>query len=1334
MAVVVTIALEKSATALQANNSIPGTQIAPTITALQYGGFMGAWTNGAGQMFARKFLTTGAVDGASAFVGTVGVAASTPHLVTLADGTVRLSWADPTGAMGATIDPAQLGQVFFAGTPVAGVAAGPVSFPIALPLAAGGYATVFQVDPPSSDTADLWIRSNQANPLTLDAGTGAQKDPSGALLSTGQYVVAYDASNPTAGAQQAQFVAVNRYTEQGQIIEQITFTGAKNPDVGALADGSWVAVFEKTDATNDSGVHLVIWRPGQGPNGAGGAAVAEVAVDTGTGDQVAPKVYVTALGIAVSYVSNGSAMLRLYDHKGVAYGPAMSIGPAGEVDVAVDVNGAIAVVRSSPETDGDGGSIRLDAWQATRISTGDGANDSAGAGDDADRVRDIMIGNGGDDSLKGGGGDDRLFGDDQSGAGTGADTLVGGAGNDELFGGGGDDVLNGDATDSVGNGNDLLNGGAGADLMRGGGGDDVYFVDNTADQIVEVGVGGGTDTVYTSITHTLAANVEKGFLTVAGHKLTGNTLNNALGGTSGADVIDGGAGMDLMEGGAGNDVYFVDNIQDFVKEAADGGVDEVYVSSLIYTMTANVERGYLQIANGYLMGNALDNMMGGTAFNDILDGKGGQDLMEGGLGDDIYFVDAVGDWTKEEADGGIDTVYASVDHVMQANIEYGFRQTAGTLYGNGLNNNLGGSFGDDILWGGAGHDLIEGASGDDVIYGGVGDDTMKGGMGNDTFVINDVFDVVIEGAGEGFDTIYSSLSYTVLTANVERGILLNKGVLIGNGLDNHLGGTQWTDVLNGGSGADLLEGALGDDTYFVDNNSDQIRELAGEGEDSVYSTASNYVMDGNVERGYLLGANLKLTGNALNNLMGGTQYNDTLDGGLGGDLLEGGLGDDTYYVDVWSDVVKEQADQGFDTVYANDAYVLNNFVEKAVLLNAGHLDGNEWNNELVGSNGDDRLSGGDGNDTLTGGLGEDILIGGVGADTMDGGFGDDTYFVDNVGDVAVEGNSGFDTVYVAGTHYIMGAGIERGILLTPGFVLNGNSMGNVLGGTTGNDWLNGMTGADWMEGWTGDDGYYVDNVGDKVVEAAGQGYDTVYAYIDYTLEANVERAYVMDFLGNLTGNELDNVLGGSTGSNILIGGGGRDFIEGGTSADVFRYLAVSDSNGTTGRDMLNDFEVGVDKIDVSALRSGASDTFHWEDRGNGLFFFNMDIGGDGTIDLSVRVKGSGFTAADVIWDAPANMPVPLSDEGAQDLGAAVFKPAPEDGVVEDVFVFTGPTIEEIEPEVFVGAPDETPVFDAAAQDLWIDTPVWTVGFDAQNGWITIDDGGAGRPERGWFWG
>jgi hypothetical protein len=57
--------------------------------------------------------------------------------------------------------------------------------------------------------------------------------------------------------------------------------------------------------------------------------------------------------------------------------------------------------------------------------------------------------------------------------------------------------------------------------------------------------------------------------------------------------------------------------------------------------------------------------------------------------------------------------------------------------------------------------------------------------------------------------------------------------------------------------------------------------------------------------------------------------------------------------------------------------------------------------------------------------------------------------------------------------------------------MTANSGNNSLDGSVGDDTLNGLGGADTMVGFEGNDTYFVDNLGDQVVEQPGQGDDTV---------------------------------------------------------------------------------------------------------------------------------------------------------------------------------------------------------------------------------------------------
>ena len=419
--------------------------------------------------------------------------------------------------------------------------------------------------------------------------------------------------------------------------------------------------------------------------------------------------------------------------------------------------------------------------------------------------------------------------------GVGNDIYSGTPGQDDLRGNGGDDMLFGLAENDLldgGAGNDTLDGGTGIDIMTGGTGNDIYVVDNVGDVTTEL-VGGGTDTVQSSITWTLGADLENLTLTgpdaingtgnIANNVLTGNAATNTLIGDAGNDTLDGGVGADIMEGGLGNDTYVVDDVGDMTTELAvlGSGTDTVQ-SSITWTLGANLENltltggavinGTGNAAANVLTGNAAANTLIGGDGNDTLNGGAGADIMEGGLGNDTYVVDADGDVTTELLGGGTDTVQSSVTRTLGLNLE-NLTLTGGAAIngtGNDVSNVLTGNTADNTLNGNAGNDTINGGAGNDIMDGGIGADTLNGGAGNDTMAGGDTLN-----GGAGIDTMTGGIG----------GDTLNGGA--GN---DTMDGGDGGDTLNGGAGTDTMTGGIGADVFDFNAIGDS---LVGAGRDII---------------------------------------------------------------------------------------------------------------------------------------------------------------------------------------------------------------------------------------------------------------------------------------------------------------------------------------------------------------------------------------------------------------------------------------------------------------------------------------------------------------------
>lgn len=752
-----------------------------------------------------------------------------------------------------------------------------------------------------------------------------------------------------------------------------------------------------------------------------------------------------------------------------------------------------------------------------------------------------------------------------------------------------------------GAGNDTLDGGVGADTLIGGLGDDTYYVDNSADVITE-NSGEGTDSVFSSASYVLSADVEN--LTLSGltaingtgnasdNTMLGNVGINILDGAAGNDVLNGGAGADTLIGGMGDDTYYVDNIGDVITENSGEGTDSVF-SSVSYTLSSDVENLTLNSVRTAVnaTGNDSDNNLNGNTNNNILDGKGGADNMVGGLGNDTYCVDNAGDVVTEILNQGTDTVQSSITYSLGANLEKlyltGTDNIDGT--GNSLNN------------------LIVGNAGNNTLNGGIGNDTLSGGLGDDTYYIDGTSDAVVEALNQGTDTVISSISVT-LGANLENLTLTGTSNLngTGNALSNAITGTSGNNILNGGTGADSLAGGLGNDIYYVDNTGDVITENADEGIDLVSSSAT-YTLSDNIEKLNLTGtAAISGTGNASDNIitgnsgintLDGAAGNDTLIGGLGADKLIGGLGDDIYYVDNTNDVIVENSGEGTDSVNSSATYTLSSDVENLTLTGSAAISG--YGNASA--------------NTIIGNTGNNILDGKAGADTMIGGAGSDTYFVDDAGDVVTEGvGQGIDLVQSTVT-YSIGANIEKLTLTGTGNIDGtGNSLNNLITGNSGNNVLDGATGNDTLVGGLGNDTYYIDGPTDIVIEALNQGTDTIITSNSYTLGANVENL-TLTGTGNLNGNgnTLNNVILGTSGNNILDGGAGADSLTGGLGDDTY-YV---DNSGDV---ITENSGEGTDLVYASASCTLSADVENLTLTGNGA------INGTGNASDNTIIGNAGI--------------------------------------------------------------------------------------------------------------
>ena len=530
-------------------------------------------------------------------------------------------------------------------------------------------------------------------------------------------------------------------------------------------------------------------------------------------------------------------------------------------------------------------------------------------------------------------------------------TLRGGAGDDYLFGGAGDDILEG---------------GTGADFMKGGAGIDWASYANAASGvIVSLRLGRGT------------GGEADGDYLVEIENLIGSAFNDTLIGDNGDNIFRPGRGADVIYG--------------------EGGSDTVDYSDAPWFMRVDLGEGYGRLhghedEDDLLFG--IENIIG-SIYQDSLIGNGRNNILEGMAGGD-----------RLNGGGGIDTAsYSRSGSSVTVDLGEPSNTRGGHAEGDTLISieNLIGSAHHDVLSGDDGDNVLDGGAGADKLTGRGGNDTLIGGRGNDTYFVMTAGDTVVEKAGEGNDTVVSLIDYT-LTAHVENLELNGERALkgTGNGLDNTIKGNRFDNILDGRGGNDVLIGGTGDDTYVVDRAGDTVVEKAGEGHDTVRSSAS-YTLSNHVEDLVLTGNKaIDATGNGLDNRLVGNKADNLLDGKGGADTMIGGEGNDTYIVDHAGDIVSEKAGGGIDTVRSSISYVLGAELEKLVLTGsmaisgtgnaaANQMTGNAASNVIDGGGGNDTLEGKGGNDHLIGGAGRDVLSGGLGRDVLVGGKGKDSF-------------------------------------------------------------------------------------------------------------------------------------------------------------------------------------------------------------------------------------------------------------------------------------------------------------------------------------------------------
>ncbi|MEY2925589.1 MAG: hypothetical protein RL367_66 [Pseudomonadota bacterium] len=430
----------------------------------------------------------------------------------------------------------------------------------------------------------------------------------------------------------------------------------------------------------------------------------------------------------------------------------------------------------------------------------------------------------------------------------------------------------------------------------------------------------------------------------------------------------------------------------------------------------------------------------------------------------------------------------------------------------------------------------------------------------------------------------------------------------GNSRNNWITGTSSNDTIDGMAGDDHLDGGAGNDIIYGGTGNDSL--FGGTGNDSLY----------------------------------GGDDNDVLNGGLNNDLLDGGAGEDT------ASYAGIQANN-FINLTTGIAYQQWSglSVGQDSLISIENVVGGDYSDYVTGSAGNNKIWTGAGNDAVYATAGQDMLDGGAGSDTV-------IFDTVSAGVTASLVSASYSWAGSSGTM----AGFEA---------MSGSNFGDTLTGDAGNNKIDGRDGADILAGGLGNDQIWGGRGSDVLIADGGndelcgnysfegvsdRSSDTFIVMTNANIVTIADFAQGEDKL-DLTAFGFDS-QGYSpywTGSSTLVGTclvlkltnlvsqtveiringitpgeafSASDMIGGSPSLEYHQTYPLNGGNGVqditvinpaNGNVVINNFENGLDKLDISAFIHNGWGGF-LGDAADGSVMINF---GNGTDHFSVTLTG-----------------------------------------------------------------------------------------------------------------
>jgi len=602
------------------NQTTAGNQGSPAIATLADGGFVAAYTDGAGLIRMRSFSAALTPLGNEVVVSGGVANDQSPRVARLPNGNLVVTWSDDVGLSDAVVQRIYSPSLQPLTTAVRVNPAGTLASGGAIAvLGDGGYVVAYELQKSATDH-DVYAQRYTAagapvgDPVVVDASTAYSTQIAATGLSDGGYAIAFSNRADPASSQNSSLVrAVVNADGSLRLIPTVTDAATSTSDVNSTPD--LLTLPDGTVAlTYVNGFWITTLA--MNPDGTLGGNRSVAGGNMGTGD---PDTAISSMGYTLesrnlvghSYHSVGVSLFEPNATQPAADAGITSTSAGSAVLAWLDESHAALVYLSSPIVQGsdrDGIGITGDLLQVERYTTGaatsetiwlDGLADrvTMGGGDDGvftgdgnnsvalGAGNDVAVGGSGPDGMLGGAGVDWLYGmggADYLYGGADTDALTGGDGNDFLFGEDGDDYGFGDA------GSDAISGGAGVDRLYGGAGDDT--LDGGADTDALYGED-GNDRLYggDGDDYLFGGN--------DGDTLYGHAGNDLLSGDAGNDWMVGGDGSDWMIGGAGADTFHIQGLNSGIDTIVDfaTGLDHVLLTGTARTSAADAFANLVQV-------------------------------------------------------------------------------------------------------------------------------------------------------------------------------------------------------------------------------------------------------------------------------------------------------------------------------------------------------------------------------------------------------------------------------------------------------------------------------------------------------------------------------------------------------------------------------------------------------------------------------------------------------------------------------------------------------------------------------------------------------------------